>query len=150
MKLSLTCPNCRRAIQTDVSPESPVLECACGWRHATTPDDWSGEAPARCLVCSNQDLWRQKDFPQRLGLIAIAVQIVVSTFFWYQHRPLLTYLTLMLFAVADMVLFAVMPDVLVCYRCQARHRAPGDTSHGTFDHETAERYRQERLKTGAD
>jgi len=150
MRLLYQCPNCSRSNHADVAPSASELRCACGWNHAVRTDDWVGQTPRRCLVCGNGDLWRQKDFPQKAGLIAIAVQIVVSTWFWYRHEPQWTYLTLALFAVADMVLFAAMPDVLVCYRCRARHRNPGQgAGHSSFDHETAERYRQERLRTTA-
>ncbi len=45
-----------------------------------------------------------------------------------------------------LVLFAVLPDVLVCYRCRARHRTAGGDDRTTFDLETAERYRQERIR----
>jgi hypothetical protein len=115
----------------------------------TQSSDWSGDVPSHCLACGNDDLWRQKDFPQAAGLLAIAVQVVVSTWFWFRREPAWTYATLMTFAVLDMVLFIVMPDVLVCYRCRARHRtSAGREQHGSFDHERAERYRQERLKTG--
>lgn len=150
MRLSFHCPSCGKPVDARVSPPSAELKCPCGWTHHVTAEDWTNAAPRRCLVCSNSDLWRQKSFPQAAGLAAIAVQIVVSTWFWYRHEPQWTYLTLILFAVADMVLFTVMPDVLVCYRCRARHGSPGQgTEHGSFDHETAERYRQERLRTSA-
>ena len=53
----------------------------------------------------------------------------------------------MLFALADLALYSLMKDVLVCYRCQARHRLEGPTdSYERFDHERAERYRQEALR----
>ena len=43
-----------------------------------------------------------------------------------------------------------MRDVLVCYRCQARHRhTPLDGRHERFNLETHERYRQEALRLEA-
>jgi hypothetical protein len=150
MRLTFCCPACGRGVQTDVSPQTSSIGCNCGWNRALQGGDWANGEPAHCLVCDNADLWRQKDLPQRVGLAAIAVQIVVSTFFWFRHEPLWTYGTLMLFAVLDMVLYVVMPDVLVCYRCQARHRTSVQQGeHGSFDHTLAERYRQERLRSDA-
>jgi hypothetical protein len=55
----------------------------------------------------------------------------------------------MAFALADLVLFALMPDVLVCYRCGARYRGTEfREDHPRFSLELSERYRQEerRLK----
>lgn len=150
MRFQFTCPACHQFADNDVGPKSAKVECQCGWNRAVDSSDWIDDAPAHCLACGNEDLWRQKDFPQGIGLAAIAIQIVVSTTFWYLRQPLWTYVTLMFFAVLDMLLFIVMSDVLVCYRCQARHRtSAGRDQHGSFDHERAERYRQERLRTEA-
>ena len=54
---------------------------------------------------------------------------------------------LMAAALIDMVLFAFMGDMLVCYRCGARHRRTTMAQeHPRFDLETAERYRQQDLR----
>jgi len=106
------------------------------------------DPPANCLVCGNADLWRQKDFPQLLGLVLVAAGAVLSSIAWYFHWPKTALGLLMAFALADMVVFVVMPDVLVCYRCKARHHHLQSSSaeHPGFSHETAERYRQEELR----
>jgi hypothetical protein len=124
------------------------LSCEAGdWNREVPESDVRGGVPRRCLVCGNGDLWRQKDFPQRLGLLIVAAGAVLSSVLWYYHRPLLALGLLMGFALADMVLFLVMPDVLVCYRCKTRHRAAGRSDeHAAFDHGLGERYRQEALR----
>ena len=72
---------------------------------------------------------------------------ILSSIAWSQHMPLTALGTLLVFALADLVLFAVMPDVLVCYRCRTRHSGVGTVSgHESFNHELAERYRQEQLR----
>jgi hypothetical protein len=146
MRLTFQCPACSRTVATTVSPKSTSIRCACGWQRNIDDGSWDRDQPCQCLACGNADLWRQKDFPQRLGIAIIAVQIVLTTLFWSWHRPVWTYTTLIVFAVLDMMLFAVLPDVLVCYRCRARHGTSGGEDRTTFDLETAERYRQERLR----
>jgi len=146
MRLTFQCPACSRTVATRVSTDSTSVGCACGWQRSIDPGSWNDGHPRQCLACGNADLWRQKDFPQRLGIAIIAVQIVLTTMFWSWRRPVWTYTTLIVFAVLDMVLFAVLPDVLVCYRCRARHGTSGGDDRTTFDLETAERYRQERLR----
>jgi hypothetical protein len=92
-------------------------------------------------------LWRQKDFPPQLGVAIVALGAVASTaaFAWY--RPLLALAILGAFALLDLVLFLVMPDVMVCYRCQARYRSfRADSPYNAFNLETAERYRQEAAR----
>jgi hypothetical protein len=126
-----------------------AIDCAGGdWRREVTEEDLSADgSPRHCQVCGNHDLWRQKDFPQRLGLLCVAAGAVLSSIAWYYYSPLIAFGLLMGLALADMVLFLVMPDVLVCYRCKAKHHAAGpSTGHAAFDHELGERYRQEELR----
>jgi hypothetical protein len=105
------------------------------------------EAPARCVVCGCHDLWRQKDFPQGLGLFFVALGALISTIAWAYHMPLTALGTLMGFAALDLLLYVFMPDVLVCYRCHARYRhAALNAAHPRFNLETAERYRQEAAR----
>ena len=154
MHISYQCPECGHANQSPELEAGTILRChACDWTHS--PDGsidsaGSGQSirmhPTRCLVCSNCDLWRQKDFPPALGLALVALGAVLSSIAWYFHWPKTALGILMAFALADMLVFAVMPDVLVCYRCRARHhRARPPADHPGFNHELAERYRQEQL-----
>ena len=77
----------------------------------------------------------------------VALGAVLSSIAWAYHYPVLALSILGAFALIDMVLFWIMPDVLVCYRCQARHQvATSDAEFGPYDHELGERYRQERLR----
>jgi hypothetical protein len=148
MYLTFHCPTCGRECRTTSVGACAVLSCASGdWMRDVSASDVTDDAPRRCLVCGNRDLWRQKDFPQRLGLVIVAAGAILSSVLWYHHRPVLALGLLMGFALVDMVLFLVMPDVLVCYRCQARHHSAGRTeAHAAFNHELGERYRQEALR----
>ena len=74
-------------------------------------------------------------------------EILASTVAWYQYRPGVAIGILMVFALVDLALYSLMKDVLVCYRCQSRHRLDGPTDgYERFNHERAERYRQEALR----
>ena len=119
---------------------------ACDWSRDLTAEVFSNQTPVRCLVCGTEDLWRQKDFPQILGLVFVGIGVVGSLSAWYYHRPIVALGVLLTVAAIDFGLFAVMPDVLVCYRCRARHSGGEIGEHPTFDHEKAERYRQEKLR----
>ena len=149
MQVAFHCPSCEQSVVTDVPEPAGPLSCrGCGWKRDVAAA--AGRQPAGCLVCSCADLWRQKDFPQRLGLLLVACGAVISTIAWYQHRPVAAIATLMLFALADLLLYTFMKDMLVCYRCGARHRrVPLDETHQQFDLEVAERYRQQQLQMEA-
>jgi len=51
--------------------------------------------------------------------------------------------TLMAFALLDLLLYTFMGDMLVCYRCRARHRGTAmQEEHPAFSLELSERYVQ--------
>lgn len=148
MQLVFRCPRCSHPQRAEAVERSPILICQeCGWDRPIPPATVEGGHPTRCLVCGCDDLWRQKDFPQSLGILMVGLGILLSTIAWAKMEPAIAIGILMGFALIDMVLYAVMPDVLVCYRCASRHRhssPPGD--HPKFDLEVHERYRQEAIR----
>lgn len=100
-----------------------------------------------CAVCGCRDLWRQKDFPQKLGLFCVVLAASLSTLAWWYYEPQWALGILLAFAAADLLLFGLMKDVLVCYRCAARYRQPGALAEtAPYNLETAERYRQEAAR----
>lgn len=145
MHVTFDCPACLRSARSEVADHADRLCCEqCGWTRPLCREDVRDAAPTHCLLCGCEDLWRQKDFPQQLGLLMVGMGIVLSTIAWAYHQPLIAIGILMAFAAIDMVLYVVMPDVLVCYRCHARYRRAtiGD-DHPRFNLELNERYRQE-------
>lgn len=67
----------------------------------------------------------------------------MSTVAWANHRPTWALGILMAFALVDLLLYTFMTDMLVCYRCRARHRrTPLDDQHPSFSPELNERYVQ--------
>ncbi len=148
MRVEFHCPKCLRADAGDVDSATAVLACRhCGWNRPLAEDDMQLEAPTRCLACGCSDLWRQKDFPPQLGVAIVGLGILLSTLATAWMYPTLAIIILMGFALADLLLYAVMRDALVCYRCHARyHQVPVTENHPKFNLELNERYRQEALK----
>lgn len=145
MQLSFICPRCGNPARAALVPDAHAVACRnCDWSRPVGTDCVVDGTPRRCLVCGCEDLWRQKDFPQRLGLAIVGLGILLSTVAYAYWRPVLALGILMLFALADLLLYTFMKDVLVCYRCGARHHSANlDREHPQFNLETAERYRQE-------
>lgn len=80
----------------------------------------------------------------------VACGATFSTIAWAYMMPMTALGILMGFALVDLVLYALMPDVLVCYSCEARHRQTGDSEqHPKFSLEVMERYRQEAIRQKA-
>lgn len=146
------CPSCQTRRLTAPQPESGAVSCdGCGWSRDAGAEDFQGGKLRRCRICGCDDLWRQKDFPPALGLAIVAIAAISSSIAWGYYQPVLALSFLFAAALLDMVLFLVMGDMLVCYRCGARHRRTAmDQEHPKFDLETAERYRQqERRRAGS-
>lgn len=94
-------------------------------------------------MCPSTDLFVRKDFPQRLGVLIVAVGIIGSSIAWYQGNLLWTYGVLFATALIDVLLYVFVGDALMCYRCQAQYRGVAQMdSYQLFDLETHERYRQ--------
>lgn len=148
MQITYDCPKCLHIEQGEITAASKAVMCPdCQWTRPIGEGALQGELPTQCLVCGCHDLWRQKDFSQTLGVAIVALGVILSTIAMVYMRPELSLGILMVFALADMVLYAVMRDRLVCYRCHARYRRiPNMEQVGTFDLEVNERYRQEAIR----
>ena len=148
LQLRFRCPACEQQNRNRITDAAELVRCEhCGWSRNVVPAHLDGHQPRACLVCGCSDLWRQRDFPQRLGLLFVSAQVVLSTIAVAYYRPFLALGILMGFFLIDFVLYAAMPDVLVCYRCGARHRhAQIGDEHPRFNLETHERYRQEAIR----
>ncbi|RLS53312.1 MAG: hypothetical protein DWH91_14760 [Planctomycetota bacterium] len=148
MHVTFRCPNCDQSQRSDCHADGAV-ECRCGWAKRLTEQDLQGETPQRCLVCETTDLWRQKDFPPKLGWAFVIVAGLISSYFFYHYQPIRAFAVLMVVALIDMLLYRLLPDVLVCYRCQSRHGQVDLTGREAYDHELGERYRQEEIRLQA-
>src|SRR5262245_4182767 len=114
MQLTFHCPACQQVRRAAVVAGLAEVVCdGCHWSRPLRADDLQNAAPARCLVCGCDDLWRQKDFPQRLGLVLVALGAILSTIAWAYHLPATALGILLGFALADLLLFTFMKDVLV-------------------------------------
>jgi len=144
MQIIFQCPACGRRVDNWPQPQHAAVECPhCGWKRDEVAHDFDGDYVGRCRVCGCDDLWRQKDFPPSLGLLIVGLGILLSSIAWAWYQPVIAIGTLMGFALIDLILYTFMSDMLVCYRCRARHRrTPLQEEHSVFDLEVSERYVQ--------
>jgi DNA-directed RNA polymerase subunit RPC12/RpoP len=145
------CPKCLKPNAVEAGEATAAVACRhCGWSRPVVEGQVTTDSPRTCLVCGCADLWRQKDFPQQLGVAIVGLGILASTIAVYLMRPMVALGILMAFALVDMLLYAVMRDALACYRCHARYRSVGATEeHPRFNLELNERYRQEAARLQA-
>lgn len=147
MNIRFRCPRCQQVASLHRLEGSAIACPACGWQRPLPHAGLSEGRLSECLCCGCPDLWRQKDFPQRVGLGLVACGAIASTIAVVYYRPNLALAILMAFALMDLLLYWLMPDVLVCYRCGARFRDQTPQREiPAFNLDIAERYRQEQSR----
>jgi hypothetical protein len=150
VELTFSCNNCGAI--GHVSPLEEALETVCGQCGAARPIDPQAALRSElqfCPVCTTNDLYIQKDFPQGLGLFIVLVGIAISTVFWYYEMPISAFVVLIISLALDFLMYHIVPDVTICYRCLSQYRGVGSNGSGRFqpfDLATGERYRQERMR----
>lgn len=150
MNVRFACPACEAPHQVEL-PLPPEWQCHCGHARVLTLPNLAGDGKLKaCVACGNAELYRQKNFPQWLGLSLLA--LACSAFFILSGLYLkeLAWAILLGSAAFDLALYLIVGDVIICYRCQARHTGlPRQKSYDPFELATAEKYRQERLRREA-
>jgi hypothetical protein len=149
MELTFECPRCGTTRQIPAVESAVSARCECGWERALCTGASGDGALQGCSFCGAEDLYRQKDFPHILGLGIVIAGFAISSVFWYFYRPVAALAALLVVAAFDLVLYYVVSDLTICYRCQSQFRGAGSNPDGRylpFDLAIGERYRQERLR----
>lgn len=154
MELTYECPACGKVDRVSPVETTDAVTCpGCGKARELAREAIEHEGDAAtlraCPWCATEDLYLQKDFPHGLGLGIVVAGFVVSSLFWYDYRPVPALAVLLATALLDVVLYYLVPDVTICYRCLSQARGAGSNPPGrfaSFDLAIGERYRQERLR----
>lgn len=148
MNVAFSCPRCEQANDLELVAGSSALLCPHCRAEISVPHDAFVDGKLeRCVVCPSVDLFVRKDFPQRWGVGIVVFGFAVSCVTWYLHHMAATFAVLFSTALVDFVLYRVVGDALVCYRCGAHYRhINGLENHARFDLETHERYRQQAAR----
>jgi hypothetical protein len=151
MHVTYACQACDAALRQEFDESTAALGCPHCQQQVELPSGAvTGSRVRRCLVCPSHDLYVRKDFPQRLGVLLVAVGIIGSSIAWYNANIGWTFGILFATALADLLLFAVVGNALMCYRCGAQYRGVAEMeSHGHFNLETHEKYRQLAARAGS-
>lgn len=118
------CERCEaRLARASGEPARPCDFCGAP-TDVTAPG--AGALIERCAACGHDQLYFQKDFNRATG---IALVVLGSIFVPWTYG-----LSLLAVTVLDYVVWRLVKDVIVCYRCQAVHRGyPPNPSIRPFD-----------------
>ena len=129
MKVEFGCPECGHAVEAEPGQETSCSRCG---HEAALPE---ADSLDRCLACGCEELYRHRDFNQKLGILLI----VLGVFLWWLLK---SFWPMVVAAAIDLALFKLLPDVGICYRCKAHHRgSEAIRSLPAFDLERHEHYR---------
>jgi hypothetical protein len=144
MHVDFRCPRCEQTSRAALPADAKTLHCAHCAAVIDVPADALQDGGVNvCVVCRSHDLFVRKDFPQWLGVLIVVIGFAASSVAWYYHQIEWTFGILFATAAIDVVLYLLMGEALVCYRCGAHYRnVVGLDRHAGFDLETHERYRQ--------
>ncbi len=124
-RIETVCPACGEAIVLEV--DAAVME---------------QRVVRKCALCPGREFFIRKDFPQRLGMIAVVLAgLIASVFFYYKNIPA-TFATMGALVLIDAVIYLLVGRVTVCYRCRAEYRGVAyNSDHQGFDLATSEKYK---------
>ena len=144
----VTCPSCRVLNTHEFDESSAELSCHdCDTRVKVMDAALDNNQLVRCLVCPSTELFVRKNFPQRLGVAIVVLGFGLSCWAWYHHMIVMTFAILMVTALIDVLLFALVGEVLECYRCHAQYVGiTGMDEHEGFDLEIHEKHRQQMAR----
>ena len=145
MNIRFPCPTCEYAGRLQV-PSRTDWQCPhCDHLlHALADFD---AALTTCPICGGHELYKKKDFPHQLGMGILIVACLASSVTTLFYQWWLTWGILIGSAAFDGILYLLVKDVIVCYRCQAHFRGvPPHGHHLPFELTVFERHRQEKLR----
>jgi len=133
--INFRCRHCGLGLWVEDHDAPSTVTCRrCGEDHPIEPAAaMEGGELRRCWVCGCDWLYRQRDFNRKVGLGIVAVAAVFSV---------KTYgLSLLAAAIIDLILYTRLPQIALCYHCEAIHRGfPLPDRIEAYDLATQERY----------
>ena len=135
------CPSCQHPQQQDLDGNDHLRCAECGHRQPYFDGTLESEGRVAdpleaCIVCGYERLFAQKDFNRKIGLGIVVVGAVLSP--WTYGLSLVVCMAL------DYGLYSFVPEITVCYGCQAIHRSfEHNPKHRAHDPLLADRYRRE-------
>ena len=133
-EIAFACPSCGREACAGLDERSRCAACGKESALALSPSLRDERRVDVCPACGGKQFYVQRDFNQRAGLAIVVLGALLAPFTPY-------YSSLLVAGAIDAVLYAVLPEITVCYRCQAHFRGfRRNPAHQAFDLHIAEQY----------
>ena len=138
-EIAFACPHCGSEATSALDGQGRCPSCSIETLLDLTPSLRNERVVDRCPACAGEQLYVQRDFNQKAGLAIVILGGILAPFTPY-------YASLFVAAAIDAVLYTLLPEITVCYRCQAHFRGfARNPRHHAFDLHLAEQYGARRL-----
>jgi len=136
MPVNFRCKRCGNGMWMESDRGSAEVSCGrCARVQHVDADrglDEQGQL-VRCFVCECDKLYRQRDFNRKMGVIVVAIAAVLA--------PFTRYISLVVAALIDFLLYVSVGEIALCYHCGCIHRGfDFPESIEGYDLATHERY----------
>jgi hypothetical protein len=141
MQLLAKCPKCDAGLPVSADEAPPTIRCGrCGTDIPLSFTDAlrSDRAVDRCPVCGGGDFYIRKDFDPKMGVAIVAIGAMTSGVFYWLGRDLAAYTILGGAALIDLIVYGLLKDLSVCYRCHSEFRGAYERTAPAFDLHTAD------------
>jgi hypothetical protein len=142
IEVTAPCPLCKRGVDLRLEGAGrPVICPSCKGEVLVQLGDSFFERGAidRCVLCSCQHLYLQKDFSQRAGCAILGAGSVLGLILAGVYGAMWLWAVLFATAGLDWLLYRIIPDVVICYRCKAHYRGMAEPiGVGPFDLQLAD------------
>jgi hypothetical protein len=134
LEIEFRCAECDRHNAMDLEENSPVICEHCKKNFGNVNSFSSEQGVSKCAICGCRDLFIQKDFNRKVGVIIVVIGAILA--------PFTKLISLFVCALIDLILYRVLPMITVCYRCHAIYRGfANNSNHEGFNLGINDRYR---------
>ena|SRR3990172_7901969 len=136
MEVEFVCRDCNSTNQSEPRDGSDSVTCStCGKVYGALTEFASLESGVQhCGICGCRDLYVQKDFNRKVGCTIAAIGAALG--------PFTKWISLLVCALIDLILYKALPFITICYRCHTIYREfPKNPQHEAFNLGINDRYR---------
>lgn len=129
MEVAAACPLCRQQVDLEIAGDgAPVICPRCKGEVLVQLGDifFAKGTVDRCVLCGERHLYRQKDFSQRMGCAIFGAGAVGGLILGLLYGIWWLWGVLLATAALDGLLYRIIPNVVICYRCKAHYRNMAD------------------------
>ena len=146
MQILAKCQTCDAGLPVQAADATAAIRCGRCGREMTLALSEAVRADRgvdRCPVCEGADFYTRKDFNPQVGLTAVIIGATISAAFYWFGRDLVAYSILAGAVLIDLVVYGMLKEVTVCYRCHSEFRGAYPRTAPAFDLHTADVLEQE-------